>query len=116
MSKPSIVCSGGLSADAGRDRGQQVHGHCRLAADSAGGDHAWQAGYERLANATFPAGALAFAQWSGRAGMLAVAEPGAIVAGENDERSLVKAVAVERGQHFTHRPVDFLDHISKEAA
>ena len=50
----------------------------------------------------------------GRA-VVAEAQPRPVVRREDDQRALVEAEALQGGEHFAHRPVDFLDHVAVEA-
>ena len=47
--------------------------------------------------------------------MIAVAEPGAVVGREDDERVLLQAVGLERLEDLAHGRVDLLDHVAIEA-
>ena len=48
--------------------------------------------------------------------MVAIQEPGAIVGGENHQRAFVETILLQALQDFTHRPVEFLNHVSVQAA
>ena len=65
--------------------------------------------------ASFPGGALSFPQRSCAPAMIAVAEPGAVITGEENEGVPVNLVLPEGGENLAHRPVDLHDDVSVEA-
>lgn len=107
---------GQFRADALGDGGKQVNGHEHVPRIRPGGDVTGPTHDARFARAAFPIGALAFAQGLGRAGVIAVAKPRAIVRGEDHPGVFVEAVAMERVEDLSDRPVDFLDHVAVKAA
>ena len=86
-----------------------------LIALRAGRNLAGPAHDARHAVAAFPHRALAFAQRAGGAGVVAVVEPRAVVGGEDDERVVIEAVALERVEDLADRPVDFHHDIAEQA-
>ena len=81
-----------------------------------GGNLARPAGDERHADAAVEGRPFPFAQRAGRAGVVAVEQPRAVVGGEHHQRVVVEAVAFQRRQDLPDRPVDLLDHVAVEAA
>ena len=59
---------------------------------------------------------LALAQRPGRAGVVAVGQPRAVVRGEDDQRVVVEAVLLQRGEDLADGPVDLLITSPYEAA
>ena len=114
MSLPSIVQLREVRADDLRDRREDVDRHRRFAALAVRRDLPRPAGDERHPHAALPHRSLALAQPPGAAGVVAVAQPRAVVAGEDHERVVGELVLVERLQDLAHRPVDLLDHVAEQ--
>ena len=62
----------------------------------------------------FETGPLAFSERPGTAAVFAIAQPGAVVGGEDDEGILLQAILLQGLEHLAHRPVDFFDNIPIE--
>ncbi len=67
------------------------------------------------AHAAFPGGAFAAAQGTGAAAIRAFDEPGAVVAGEDDERVRVELQLAQRVEHTTDAGIDLLHPVAKAA-
>ena len=67
------------------------------------------------AHAAFPGGAFAAAQGTGAAAIGAFDEPGAVVAGQDDERVRVELQLAQRVEHATDTGIDLLHPVAKAA-
>ncbi len=97
------------------DGRKQVNRHQHRVAGFAGGNFPGPAHDARHAGAAFPTSALAFAQWRGGARVVAVAEPRAVVAGEDDQGIIFELVLLECLEDFADAPVNFHDDIAVES-
>ena len=64
--------------------------------------------------ASFPGGAFSLAQGASASGVVSVAKPGTVVAGEKDHGIPVDSMLPERGEDLSHRPVNFHDNVPIE--
>ena len=99
----------------GRQSREDINRSRHLPADRPSRDFpgpAHQAGHP---DATFPTGPLGLAEGSGTARMIAIDRPRAIITGEDHEGVFIETLGLQSRQDFTHRPVDFLDHIPIQA-
>ncbi len=92
---------------------QEVHGRGEFAAGLACRDFAGPAHQARDSMAAFPGRSLSFAKRPGGASMIAVGEPGAIVAGEDDDRILGEFQPIKSFQNLPNAPIDLRDHIAE---
>ena len=70
---------------------------------------------ERHAHAAFERGELAAAKRRGASRVLAIAEEGTVVGGEEDQRVVVQAEAFQCVENHAHAPVEFLDDIGVQS-
>ena len=70
--------------------------------------------HTRHSDAAFETGPLAFAERPGTAAVFAIAQPGAVVGGEDHQRVLLQTALLQGLEHLAHRPVDFFDNIPIE--
>ncbi len=90
ISLPSMWMMWQFSADDGRDGGQQIYGARQSIALGSGWDLVGPSHDGRDSHATFPTGPLPFSKWSSVYLHGPIAQPWAIIAGEDDERILVE--------------------------
>ena len=113
MSSPSIG-----SAGSGAPTRRAIVGSTSIViagSDGAGPRESAPASARRTARARRPRRRCpSFAQRPGRAGVIAVREPGPVVGGEDHERVALEPEAPERGQQLADRVVDLLDHVAVE--
>jgi hypothetical protein len=97
------------------DGGQHVDGHHHGVGGGASGNLGGPFHEARDAGAALPAGAFALAQRPGAASVLAVAEPGAVVGGEDDPGVVFEAVLFERVHNLADGPVHLHHDIGEES-
>ena len=57
---------------------------------------------------------LPLTKWPSTAGVFAIAQPRAVVGGEDDEGILLQAILLQGLEHLAHRPVNFFDDVPIE--
>ena len=95
--------------------GQHVDGAGDGIAHAAGCDLAGPPRERGDAHAAFPGAAFATAQGGGAAAIGAFDEPGAVVAGEDDERVRIELQLAQRVEHATDAGIDLLHPVAKAA-
>ena len=98
-----------------RDRWQNVDRHRRRAADGVGRYGSGPPHERAFTATTVEHRALALAERRGRAGVVAVTQPRAVVGGEDDERVFVELVFAERVEDPADAPVDLHHHVTEQA-
>ena len=95
------------------DGGQDIDGHGWLVAGGIGGDGGGPFHDAGNTAAAIEHGAFAFAQWFGRAGVVAVAEPWSVVGGEDEESVVFDAESAGCFDELSDGPVDFGEDIGE---
>src|SRR5215510_16155946 len=95
-----------------RNRRQQINRHRRLANDYARRNLAGPPRHEGLAYTALKSGSLAFAQPQSLPGVIAVAQPGAVVRREDHQSISIQIQPLQRVEDLADRPIDLLDHIA----
>ena len=111
MLLPSMVRSAGSESPPSKAGGKQIDVDRRFARNDPGGYPPRPAGEEGHAVPAIEALPLAAAEPT-RAPLI----PGAIIAGEDDQRVVSQAVPVQDGQKLAHTPVDLLYRVAEDAA
>src|SRR5690606_36333657 len=100
------------SAGQGDEGGEEVDVAGDGVAGGPGGDTAGPPGDGGHAHAPLVGAALAAAQRRGDAPLPALDEPGAVVAGEDDERVLGEVFGAQRVEHAADGVIDLLDPVA----
>src|SRR5262249_50972995 len=97
------VCRSRTAGELGKSR-QHIHSAGKFLADGTRRNLSRPADQARFALATFPGGSLSLSQLPGRTGVVAVTEPGAVVAGKQNQRVLVQPVLLESREDLADAP------------
>lgn len=95
---------------------EEVHHAGEGVGGGVGGDVVWPPEDEGHADAAFVGGAFTAAIGDGVAALFFFLEPGAVIAGEDDEGVGVEVEFFEGGEDLGGGPVEFLDDVAVEAA
>ena len=93
---------------------QHIDGHQRRVVGTPPRNMPRPAHHTRHPDTAFETGPLAFSERPGTTAVFAIAQPGAVVGGEDHQRVLLQTALLQGLEHLAHRPVDFFDNIPIE--